>query len=223
MNRLYGILIIIILVSTNTNATTMSYSGVINNINYGQNPAYPLAEVGDIINGTFTYHPQGVSDSNSWDAVGEYYFNDQNSYFTIDIYDSSENGGLIYSQTGYLRKILTENNWQYTPNPSLYPTIDAFTPIALLGNGAEVFLRYQNRNTNLDVITSDELPLIPPLFDQFNYTTGSLAPANTIGQIDFSLTSLTPVPLPPSFVFLITGLISIFSFRRRNFQVKNMS
>ncbi len=221
MKRLCGVFIFLLLASANIHATIMTYSGVINNINFGQNGAYPLAEVGDVINGTFTY-THGVSDSNSWDAVGEYYFNDQNSNFSFDIYDSSENGKLIYSQTGYLRKILIENNWQYTPNPSLYPTIDAFTPIAVLDNGAEVFLRYQNRDTNLDVIFSDVLPLIPPLFDQFNYTTGSLAPTNTIGQIDFSLTSLTPVPVPPSFIFLITGFIPFFMFKKRA-QSKNVN
>jgi hypothetical protein len=186
---------------SSASADNLKYSGVITDLsgNAHNSALYGLAEVGDIIEGFFSYNPAGVTDSNSWDVIGKYYFNETNSSITLIIRDSSNNGAALYEYSGRLSYILTENNWEYAG----YPVIDAFSPVGLLDNGSEVFLRYQNRDTNLDLITSDELPKMPLPFKDYNYTTGSITIPNTIGQVDFSITGLEPMNVvPPLFLLL---------------------
>lgn len=167
---------------------------------------YGLAPVGigDQISGYFTYDKDLTADTNSWDVVGQYPFSSSNSNYRFGL-TSSNGGQVLFDESGPLTEILVENNWSYPG----YPTIDAFTVKAGFSKGGEVFtfwLYLQNRNTNLDVITSDQLLSPPPSFDQFNYTKGTLSSSWSPGQVYFDLTSVTPVPLPGSLFLMLGGL-----------------
>lgn len=204
------LLCIVLFSSANTFATTLKYTGVVTYASAPNAPSsiYDQIDAGDIIEGLFSYNPFGVTDASpNSDMVGSYNFNESNSRFQFSVFDSSNNNAILYQESGRLAYILTENNWQYTPNPSIYPTIDAFTPVGLLDDSALVYLRYQNRDNNLDLITTDELPLSPLAFNNYNYHEGRLSlPHGYLGEVDFNLTSLTPVPAPSTGSLMIIAL-----------------
>jgi len=216
MKWLLSLSLVFVLVGS-TSAATVKYSGIISEItlNAGNSSFFNLVEVGDTVKGNFFYSPNGVTDINDWDAVGQYIFTEFNSSFQLSIFDSSNNGEVLYNYSGRISYILTENNWVYTPNPNLYPTIDAFSPKGLLDNGSEVYLRYQNRNSNLDLITSDELPIEPLSFENYNYTTGSIVIPESLGQIEMDLTELTVIPIPSTLYLLISALL-IFAIKKKS-------
>jgi hypothetical protein len=199
------------LLTCNAHAGIFEYSGVVGELSGSASVSglYGLVEVGDIVSGTFSYDVQGISDYIPWDAEGRYTFNETNSSFTLSIFDASEGNSLLYDYSGHLARIITNNNWEYRPDPRRFPTIDAFTPVARLDSGSEVFLRFQNRNTNLDLITTDELPSAPLDFDSYNYKSASITIPFVIGQVEFSPTSLNTVsvPLPPSISLMAIGLL----------------
>ncbi|MBI3545835.1 MAG: hypothetical protein HY081_04485 [Gammaproteobacteria bacterium] len=163
----------------------------------------PIA-IGDQINGYFTYDSALTADTNTWDVVGQYPFSASNSSYRFQVI-SSTGSGILYDESGPLTQIITENNWSYPG----YPTLDAFTVNGGFSKGGEVFtfwLYLQNRDTNLNVITSDALPSPPPAFDQFNYTKGVLSSSYSLGQVYFDLTSVAPVPLPGSLILMLSAL-----------------
>lgn len=211
--------------SVHCNALVIEYSGVVTDP-YGSitsNPLYVNVEAGDIIKGSFSYDSSGVTDINSWDAVGQYLFSNENSNFTLSILDASESNSILYSYSGYISTIVTNNNWQYTPNPSLFPTIDAYKVNGRLDHGAEVGLGFQNRNVNLDLINSDELPSSPLDFGDYNYSFGYINLDGVLGQIDFKPTSLfvsnsVSVSEPTTLPILLVGLVLLVfrSSRRKN-------
>jgi hypothetical protein len=199
-------------------AAILEYRGIITSMTgqTGDSALYGLAEVGDIVTGVFSYDPTGVTDTNSWDAVGNYTFNEFNSSLTLTILDVSDGGTVLYEYNGHLDHITTNNNWEYLPNPSLFPVIDSFVPVGILDTGSMIYLRYQNRDTNLDLITSDALPDFPLLFEDYNTTTGAINLPSGVGQIGLDLTGLTVVPLPPSLLFLLSGTILLAIGKRRS-------
>lgn len=167
---------------------------------------YGLTQVGigDQISGYFTYDKNLTADTNSWDVVGQYPFSSSNSSYRFGLV-SSGSGEILFNESGPLTQIIVENNWTYPG----FPTIDAFTVQGGFSRGGEIFtfwLYLQNRDTNLDVITSDTLLSPPPSFDQFNYTKGTLSSSWSPGQVYFDLTSVTPVPLPGSLFLMLGGL-----------------
>ena len=216
--KIIGLFFIALGAYSNAFATSITYSGVITELtgSVASSTLFGLAETGDTIVGNFSYNPMGVADAYpADDTVGSYNFNASNSSFSLTLLDSSNSNSVLYQYFGRIAYILTQNNWIYTPNPSLYPTIDAFTPVGLLDNGSLVYLRYQNRDTNLDLISTDALPTHPLSFDSFNYHTGSISPpSGYTGQISFDLTSLSALPSPPTPALLVIGLLFIH-FRRK--------
>lgn len=168
---------------------TMHFTGVVTAKGSQVSGQLDEIEVGDAIEGYFSYDPAATSDTNAWDVYGTYPFDAAGSLFSFTVYDASAGGEILFDLEGSLAEIITQNNWTY-PN---YPVIDAFTPHANLANGWEVYLYFQNRDTNLEVITSDTLPVPPPPFDQFNHTQGRIANPTAWGDIDFSTQSLTLV------------------------------
>ncbi|MEL0584427.1 MAG: hypothetical protein AAES65_06040 [Candidatus Thiodiazotropha sp. (ex. Lucinoma kazani)] len=201
------LLCILLSISSDIFAATMKYTGIVTDY-LGSSSLYELVEAGDTIVGQFSYDPVGVLDAYpNNDMVGAYNFNESNSSFQFTVFDSSNSHAVLYQESGRLAYILAENNWEYTPNPSLYPIIDAFTPVGLLDSGSLVYLRYQNRDTNLDRITTDALPLLPLSFDNYNYHTGSISlPSGHLGSLSFDLTGLTPVPIPPAQILFISAI-----------------
>lgn len=225
-----AVLIASLLISGTAEAGFIEYAGTVSNLSgsSASHPNYDMVEVGDLITGTFSYDPSDSADSNPWDAVGRYGFDATNSSFSMSIYDVSDNNRLLYEYTGHLRYITTENNWQYAPNPSLFPTIDAYTPVALLENGSEVFLRFQNRDVDLDLISSDALPDVPLDFVDYNYRSASITlPTGNIGQIDFTPTYLAAapieetVPAPSPALLLLFGLIPLAQRFKPSIQSRN--
>ncbi len=216
--RFIAIFAVFITLVSNVNATTMTYEGVVTYLsgNTTTSSLYGLLEEGDLIEGSFSYDSSASIDTNDWDAVGNYRFNDSNSYVDIRIYDVSEGSALLYEYSGYLTKIHTSDNWEYKPAPTRYPVIDAFSPKGILDTGSEIYLRYQNRDTDLDYITSDDLPETPLDFEYFNYATGSLTLPSDIGQVDFDITGLVEVPLPPLCALFAIGIIALPLGRRRS-------
>lgn len=219
MKLKFGI-IILLTISTNVQSALVHYTGIISDVPTGLlvGSVFESLETGDLIAGSFNYSSMDSTDSNDWDAVGKYFFNDVNSSFSLRAMDVSMNNDVIFGLNGHISYILTENDWQYTPNPSLYPTIDAYTPVARLENNSEVFFRLQNRNTNLDLITSDILPEFPMSIGNYNHVSGSITLPSQVGQIEFTPTSVSTVPLPGSLTLLIggLGLMSFLGRRRRD-------
>ena len=208
--------IILLFISSNVYSATIQYTGIITEFS-GSTSSSSLAEgveIGDIVVGRFSYDSSNIADSNDWDAVGWYSFDDQNSDYSLSILDTSSENNLLHHVEGHLSYILIEDNWQYKPNPDRYPTIDAYTPVALLDNGSEVYFRLQNRDTDLDLITSDELPDYPMNFNNYNHVSGSITLYNSIGQIEFTPTSVTVVPILPAFALLLSSLTMLACFRR---------
>ncbi len=164
-------------VVTSKDSTT---AGLLNNI-----------QVGDRVDGYLSYDPSGVLDENSGSVFGIYSFTAVNSSFAINVYDKLTGAVLHYSSSGALSQITTSNNWSYPG----YPTIDAFSPEAALPNGIAVYLYLQNRNTNLDYITSDVLPEPGSIsYSNYNHTKGTMASSTSIGQVYFNLTNVTFIP-----------------------------
>lgn len=127
------VVLLTLLYSINSNALVIEYSGVVTEP-YGSitsHPLYDKVEMGDIITGSFSYDPEGVNDINSSDATGQYLFGRTNSLFTLSILDASESNSILYSYSGYISMIVTENNWRYTPN-HLY--LEQLTAIRCLGD-----------------------------------------------------------------------------------------
>lgn len=221
MKIIFGV-ILLLTVSMSAHGSPVHYTGVISSLPTSSldGSIFESLELGDQITGSFNYSSLDSTDSKDWDAVGKYSFNSLNSSFSMRALDVSMGNDVIFELNGYISYIVTENNWQYTPNPGLYPTIDAYTPVATLENGSNVYLRLQNRDTNLDLITSDMLPEYPMSIDNYNYLSGSITLPFQVGQIEFTPTSVTPVPLPGSLSLLVGGLgiISFLGRKRRYFK-----
>ena len=219
MKPICGIILLLTL-STTAHGALVNYTGVVSDLPTGSlaGSVFESLEVGDLIAGSFNYSSLDSTDSKDWDAVGRYYFNSTNSSFSIRTLDVSMNNDVIFDLEGHISSILIENDWQYTPNPSLYPTIDAYTPIATLENGSEVFIRLQNRDTNIDLINSDMLPEYPMSIDNYNYVSGSITLPFQFGQIEFTPTSVSAVPLPGSLTLLLggIGMLSLLGGKRRD-------
>jgi hypothetical protein len=141
---------LIICQSAVAGTVTMHFTGVVTAKDSLVSGELDEIEVGDTLEGYFSYDPATTSDTNSWDVWGTYPFDADSSSFLLTVYDTSADGQMLFDLESYLSKIITENNWTY-PN---YPVIDAFT---LHANDWEAYLYFQNRNTNLEVITSDAL------------------------------------------------------------------
>lgn len=215
----YTILICVLYgISSTTFAATIKYTGFVTDYSVptGSDDLFGLVEIGDTVEGQFSYDHTSVVDAYpNNDMVGSYNFTESNSSFHLTVFDVSNSNDVLYQYHGRLAYILVENNWVYTPNPSLYPTIDSFTPVGLLDNGSLVYLRYQNRDTNLDLITTDALPSVPLSFDNYNYRTGTISlPTGYVGFVDFGLTGLTPVPIPAAAYLFGSGLLGLIAIAR---------
>jgi hypothetical protein len=181
-----------LILSGHCNALVIEYSGVITNP-YGSitsNSIYANVEAGDIIKGSFSYDSSEVTDINSWDAVGQYLFSAANSSFTFSILDTSNSNIELHSYSGYISLITTQNDWQYSPNPSLFPTTDAYGVTGRFNHGAEVGIGLQNRNINLDLVNTDQLPSSPLELNNYTYSFGYINLDDVPGQIDFMPTAL---------------------------------
>lgn len=166
---------------------TMHYSATVTNKDGTTSGTLDEIEPDDIIEGYFTYDPAETTDVNSGDVTGYYPFTPESSGADLIISSPDSPEEPLFDLEGYLLNILVQNDWTY----GSYPVIDAFSPHALLSNGWEMHLYYQNRNTHLDVITSDELPAPPPAYDQYSYTRGTLISSSSRGQVYFRIDSLT--------------------------------
>ncbi|MGQ7273986.1 PEP-CTERM sorting domain-containing protein [Marinobacter sp. V034] len=213
----------LLLFSVPSYASTIDYSGIITSAsgNIGSSSYFDKVEEGDIVVGSFNYDPSGVDDINDWDVVGQYMFTEINSSFSLSILDSSNSNSVLYNYSGYISMILTENNWEYTPKPGMYPVIDSYTVTGRLENGAEVVAGFQNRDVDLGLITSDELPDYPMSFEDYNYTFGSIQLPGIFGQFNYKPDSLSSeiasqVPEPSSIALIGIGGAFLVFRRRKN-------
>lgn len=218
----YYCVIALLLLSSQSFASVIKYSGVITSDsgNIGSNPYFDEVEAGDVVIGEFSYDSHSVSDINDWDAVGQYMFTESNSNFSFSILDSSNNNSVLFSDSGYISMILAEDNWEYTPKPNMYPVIDAYTVTGKLASGAEIIAGFQNRNVDLDLITSDELPAAPMDFESYNYVFGSVQLPRVFGQFnykptDLSTVSTSQVPEPSSIALFCAGSLFLVYRKRR--------
>lgn len=181
------------------------FSGVVTSKSSTASGVLGTLQVGDRLEGVFSYDTAGAVDTNDWSVVGQYPFTAANSVFSLTVYAGSSATVMRYTATGYLDQILTEDNW----NVAGYPVIDAFTPKGALPNGVGAYLYFQNRDTQLDFITSDALPEASTIdIANYNYTKGTIFSATSIGQVYFDITStnVSAVPEPSTLCLMVAGL-----------------
>ncbi len=205
---------VFILISTSSAwCITIEYSGRISG--KGSNTAGELDKiyVGESIQGSFSYDQYDSSDTNGWSVVGNYPFSSTNSSMNLNISNK-------VSESGYIDHIHISDNWSY-PN---YPTIDTFTLIGNFSIGQEtmeIFLRFQNRDSNLNQIISDNLLDVPLDFSAYSLVNGTVTNKyRSMSYVTFDVFAATftdspaPVPEPGTVVLLGAGFAGFFTYRR---------
>lgn len=226
-------------VSFNANATPIqfgfegyiTYSELVEGPNVGESiPGAPSANT--LISGHYIFEAPSP-DKNADDAFGHYdnlisltvnigaltyEFTDTNPYAGGHI-EVDNNTGTLFTRDKYVVTVSGNSSFDVFTGPSIGDFRLFNFSLSLFDWGTD---------TDPDLIQDDSLPLLPPdlglLTDAYNFGNNatteivfSYTDGTTRGKLRGEVTSLSavPVPEPPMFLLVISGLIGVVGFARR--------